>query len=258
MFIVGRQLAFVITVLTFLAVFLLPYVYRKREKIFGSMRPITAMEHIEEAVGRAAEMGTKVHFTAGAADLVEAQAPEMLAGMSVMGRVAEICAKRNVPIYVTCRWPLVYQLSQAIVRDAYTRARYSERYSPSMVQFTSPDTFAYVQFVCQYLLSEKPAANFFMGHFRGHTLLFAEAAAVAGCFTIAGGGQYEVYWAMCCDYFTVGEELYAAGGVASGDPVQKASIAAHDIVKSVILVVLLAGIVAAAVGSRVITQLLAW
>ena len=258
MFVEGRRFAFVITLLTFLAVFLVPYIYKKRKNIFGSMRSITAMEHIDEAVGRAAEMGTKVHFTPGAADFVEAEAAETLAGLSVMGRVAEVCAKRNVPIYVTCRWPLVYQTSQAVVRDAYARAGVPEKFDPDMVQFTSPDTYAWVQFVCQYLLSEKPAATFFVGHFRGHTLVLAEAAAIAGCFAIAGGGRAEVYWAMCCDYFTVGEELFAAGAVASGDPLQKASIAAHDIIKSILYAIAIIGIFTALAGSKAIVQLLAW
>jgi len=258
MLIQGRQFSFVITALTLIAVYMIPYIFKANEKLFGSMRPIAAMEHVEEAVGRAAEMGTKVHFTAGASDIAgESTGPAMLAGMSVMGKLAELCAARNVPIYVTCRWPLVYQTSEAIVRDAYTRAGYPERFEIDMVQFCSPDTFAYIQVVCQYLLAERPAATFFMGHFRGHTILLAEAAAQAGCFSIGGGGA-EYYWAMTCDYFTVGEELYAAGAVASGDPVQMGSIASHDIIKSILYVIMILGIVAVAVGSQIIVQLLKW
>lgn len=258
MFIAGRNFSLLITVITFLAVYLMPFINRRYPKLFVDMRRIEAMEHLREAISRAAEMGKKVLFTPGTSDIQgESQGPLVLAGLSVMGRVAEICAELDVPIFVTCRWPLVYQVSSSIVQDSFTRAGRPEAFDNDMVVLTSPDNFAWVNFTTQHILSEKPGAVFLMGAFRAHTITLAEAAVQARSFSIGGGG-YDYYFALTMDYYTIGEELFAAGALASEDPVQKASIGAHDLVKSVVFAIIVLGLIASAVGNQIIMGLLKW
>jgi len=247
----GFDLLVLILIFAFVAIAL--EISKKREKPFGDMRSITAMEHIDEVVGRAAEMGSSVHFTAGSGSLFSHTALEMMAGISVMGKVAESCAKHDVPLRVTCRQPMVFNVSRAVARAGYERAGYPELFQEDYVVFTSPDYFAYTNAVCYYLLREKPAVSFLIGSFLGAGVFMGESGARAGALQIGGP---HIFYVLCCDYFLLGEELYAAGAYASEDPEMLGSIAAQDMTKILALILMIVGVLAMFVGSDAIVKML--
>lgn len=244
MLITGRMFQALVLVLAF--VFLL-YAYRRakeKEKPFGDMRPLAPIAHIDEAVGRAAEMGRSVHFTHGDGNLYEATAGQMLAGLSVLGKVAESCAKYNVPMKVISRYPEVNYVSLNVVREAYLRAGHPERFDPEYCGYVSPDYFAWSNEVVAYILREKPGANFLIGYFLGAAVYLAESGVRVGAMQIGGSAATgSFFFAVSCDYFLIGEELLAAGAYASGDRESLAGIAAQDLVKAVLLAVIIAGVI---------------
>jgi len=250
-----NRFQFVLLVVMFAFTLIALYVSRKGKQPFGGMRKITAMEHLEEAVGRAAEMGKGVFFTQGTGTLASTEAGQVLAGVSVMGKVGEYCAKLGVPIKVICREGVTQNIDEVVLREAYTKAGVPDAYNPSMVVFGTTDMFAYTNFCAEWILKEKPASTFFVGYFGGSSVYMAESSARMGCMSI--GGNFYVF-GVICDYYMPGEELFAAGAYASGDSEQVGTIAAQDVTKIVILVLMIAGLAAAYVGSKVIAQLLAW
>jgi len=256
LFISGRLMGLIVLLILFA---LLQYAMQQsaiHEKPFGTMRSLPAMEHIDEAVGRAAEMGTHVHATPGQGNLYGPKAAICMAAISVIGRVAESCAKSNVPLVVSCNKSIVYQVTTATVRDAYDRAGYPERFDENSVIFVSPDWNAWCQWIMDHLMKTKPATNIMFGDYYGQVVLLAESGVRAGCFQIAGSPDIQYMWPLTCDYFTIGEELYAAGAYASGDPVLLGGIAGQDMLKIILLAIMGIGILTSLLGSNIVTQLL--
>jgi len=97
---------------------------------------------------------------------------------------------------------------------------------------------------------EKCAANFLVGPFLAESLVLAEVGARVGAIQIgatATMGQIPFFVASC-DYTLIGDELYAAAALASGDRVQIGSIFGQDVVKAALMIVLIAGIVLRTTG----------
>jgi hypothetical protein len=251
----GYSMDLLILIVAFALVTFALWISKRKEKPFGEMRPIPAMRHIEEAIGRAAEMGKSVHFTTGDGSLAGVEALDVAAGVSVLGKVAEYCAKHEVPLRVTCRWPEVFNLSRAVVRAGYERAGRPELFREDMVVFTSQDYFAYNNSVAYYLLREKPAASFLIGYFLGHGIYLGESGARAGALQIGGN---HIFFVLCCDYFLLGEELYAAGAYASEDPEMLGSIAAQDMIKTLCLILMVIGVILMFARNDAIVKLLSW
>jgi hypothetical protein len=107
-----------------------------------------------------------------------------------------------------------------------------------------------------HVMSTKPATNILFGDYYGQIVLLAESGARAGCFQIAGSPGIQYMWPLTCDYFTIGEELFAAGAYASEDPVQIGSIAGQDMLKMILLAIMILGILTTLAGSSIITNLL--
>ena len=69
------------------------------------LRKIAGLQAVEEAVGRATEMGRPVLYVPGIDELDQI---ETIAGVSILGRVAKITAQYDTPLMVPVRYPLVY------------------------------------------------------------------------------------------------------------------------------------------------------
>ncbi|MEW5923529.1 MAG: DUF6754 domain-containing protein, partial [Candidatus Zixiibacteriota bacterium] len=83
------------------------------------VRRIPGIAAVEEAVGRATEMGKPVLFVPGIADVEDI---ETIAGLSILGRVAKIIAQYGTPLSVPVRYPMVLAAGQEVVEQAYLEA----------------------------------------------------------------------------------------------------------------------------------------
>ena len=102
---------------------------RQGKKLF--IRKIAGLDAVEEAVGRATEMGRPVLFIPGLQELDDI---ETIAGISILGRVARITAQYETPLMVPVRYPLVLAAGQEVVEQAYVemgaQGRLQQRYRP--------------------------------------------------------------------------------------------------------------------------------
>jgi len=222
------------------------YIATKKEKPFGDMRPIVPMLHLEEAVGRAVEQGRPVCFTHSSGVLYDSGAPAVAAALSILGKISETCSKFDVPMRVFAKGPLTFQVTQDVVREAFRSTGYPERYKEEYVHFGSFDYFAWYNSVIAYMLKYKPGASFLFGTFAGAGLPMSETGARVAAMQIGGN---HTFFALSCDYFTIGEELYASGAYCSGDSEQVATIAAEDIVKIIAFIIMIVGVIAGYAGA---------
>lgn len=222
------------------------------------IRRLAGLDAVEEAVGRATEMGAPVHFSPGIGGITDDSAPQTFAGLEVLAYVTQLTAKYNTEIIATIRTANVFPLAQEIVRQSYLAAGRPDMFQEDTVRFLSSEQFAYAAAVMGIMNRHKVAANLMMGAFWAESLLFAEAGAQVGAIQVAGTANMAQlpFFVAACDYCLLGEELYAAGAYLSQDKVKLGSIGAQDIAKAITMVILLIGSLLATANISIVNDLL--
>jgi hypothetical protein len=206
------------------------------------IRKINGLEAVEEAVGRATEMGKPVLFVPGLQELDEI---ETVAGISILGRVAKITAQYDTPLVVPVRYPLVLAAGMEVVEQAYTEMGKRDSYNKDTVRYVAGDQMAFAAAVSGIMVREKPAANIFMGQFFAESLLLAEAGNAIGSIQIAGTARPEQipFFIAACDYTLMGEELYAGSAYLSHEPLLLGGLKGQDFMKLVIIICIVIGVI---------------
>lgn len=204
------------------------------------IRKIPGLDAVEEAVGRATEMGRPVLFIPGIAELDEI---ETIAGISILGRVAKITAQYDTPLSVPVRYPLVLAAGQEVVEQAYIEAGKKDSYNKDIVRYVAGEQFAFTANVNGYMMRERPATNIYMGAFFAESLLLAETGNAAGSIQIAGTARPEQlpFFIAACDYTLMGEELYAASAYLSHEPIMLGGLKGQDFIKMLIVIAIILG-----------------
>jgi len=256
-FVVNRLVLFGITVA--IAVIMLIAIRRAKKGKKYFIRRIAGLEAIDEAVGRATEMGRPVHFSPGIASLSEETAAQTLAGLAVLGYVARLTAKYDTDLIVTNRMAEVLPITEEVVRQSYLSEGKPENYNPDNIIFLSDEQFAYAAGCMGIMSREKVAANIMMVAFWAESLIFAEGGFVAGSIQVAGTANTHQlpFFLAACDYCLIGEELFAAGAYLSQDPMQVASIRVQDIGKVAAVLLIIVGTIASTCNWPVIIDFLA-
>lgn len=212
------------------------------------IRKIAGLDALDEAVGRATEMGRPIHYSPGMSEF----AATTYAGLAVLGYVAKMAAEYDTKMITTVRRPLVHPVAQEIVKQAYLEAGKPDAYNEDDVRFVGEGQFVYTSAVMGILQREKPAANLLIGYWMAESLEIAEAGAQAGCIQIgANTNVFQIhFFIVTCDYTLIGEELFAAAAYLSKEPRLVGTVVAQDIAKIVTLALIIYGtIVASVTGS---------
>ncbi len=211
------------------------------------IRRMAGLDAMEEAVGRATEMGRPVLFIPGLQEIDEI---ETIAGISILGRVARITAQYETPLLVPVRYPMVLAAGQEVVEQAYTEVGRRDSYNKDIVRYVAGEQMAFTATVNGMMMRERPAANIFMGAFFAESLLLAETGNAAGSIQIAGTARPEQlpFFVAACDYTLMGEELYAASAYLSHEPIMLGGLKGQDFVKVIIIVLIILGVVLASLG----------
>ncbi len=206
------------------------------------LRKIPGLDAIEEAVGRATEMGRPVLFVPGIDELDQI---DTIAGISILGRVARIVARYETPLTVPVRYPLVLAAGQEVVQQAYLEEGRPDALEKDTVRYVAGEQFAFTANVNGYMMRERPATNIFMGAFYAESLLLAETGNAAGSIQIAGTARPEQlpFFIAACDYTLMGEELFAASAYLSREPIMTGGLKGQDFAKILIVLAIIIGVV---------------
>jgi hypothetical protein len=235
--------------------FLLINLYRARRGRELYIRPLPGLQALDEAIGRATEMGRPVLYVPGIGDMSEVGT---LAAITISGRVAHRVAELGCELRVPCFDPVVATIIDGAAREAYREANRADSYVPGSVYYVSATQFAYVASVTGTMLRERTAANIYMGSFYAESLFLAETGGQTGAIQIAGCDQVTQlpFFVCACDYTLLGEELYAASAYLGREPAQLATIAAQDWAKAVAVVLVLLGLTLSVFGYEAVSRLL--
>jgi hypothetical protein len=250
----GRVGVLAFTLLTcVLVVVFIEWAKRSKGKVF--LRRLPVFDAIDEAIGRATEMGKKVLYIMGGLDVDD---PQTVASMSILARVADRTATYGARMDIPCVWPMAMAMARETVKESYLRVGKPDEYNEDDIYYLTTDQFGYVAGVDGIMMRDRPAANFYLGAFYAESLVFAETGYAIGAIQIAGTAEVDQlpFFVVACDYTLIGEELYAAGASLSGDPVQLGSIRGQDIAKAVFFIYIAAGVILKLMGINWLERLL--
>ena len=193
------------------------------------------MQALEEAVGRATEMGKSVLFVPGIMDLDQV---ETVTGLNLLGHVAEYTAKYETSLNVPVSRAIVMEAGREICKEAYLKSGRPDLFYDDMVHYISDEQFAYAAGVNGIMEREKPAACFYLGKFYAESLILAETGNSIGAIQIAGTGSPAQipFFVTACDYTLIGEEFFTASAYLSNKPELVGSIKGQDIVKLLVMI----------------------
>jgi hypothetical protein len=219
---------------------------RRGKPIF--IRRIAGLNAVDEAIGRATEIGKKVLYIPGIQSMDDIQT---IASLSILGHVARATARYGTDLEVPNKDPLTFVSARETVRAAYLAEGRPDLFREEMVNYVTYDQFAYTASVSGLMIREKPAANFLIGYFFAESLILAETGQSTGAIQIAGTADPTQlpFFVATCDYTLIGEELYAASAYLSREPELLGSIRTQDIIKALCLLWGILGIVVASAGN---------
>jgi len=228
---------FAIIIYTF---FLLYYISKARKGGNLFLRKIPGIEAVDEAVGRATEMGRAILYIPGLSTIDDVAT---IAALNILARVARKAGEYETDIIVPNRNPVVYTVAKEVVKQAYSTIGRPDLFKDESVFYVTDSQFGYTAAVCGLMVREKTATNFFMGYFWAESLLLAETGAATGAIQIAGTDAITQlpFFITACDYTLIGEEFYAASAYLSGEPVLVSTIKAQDAMKLIIGALILLG-----------------
>jgi hypothetical protein len=236
----------VVTLLFFIVLFY--YINQAHRGVRWKFRTIPGLIAIEEAIGRATEMGKGVLYIPGVQDIDDIQT---IASMIILRNVARTTAKYETRLTVPTNAPAVYTVADEVVKSAYQDVGRADAYQSDQVRYVTSEQFAYVASVNGMMLRERPAANLLLGAFFAESLLLAETGHAIGAIQIAGTANVHQmpFFVVACDYTLIGEEYYAASALLSNEPLLLGSLKSADIVKLVLIVVIVIGCVMYSLGN---------
>jgi hypothetical protein len=212
------------------------------------IRKIAALEAVDEAVGRATEMGRSCIYVPGIQDMNDIQT---IASMTILSRVSRTAAGYDVKVQVPTARSLVMTTAREIVEAAFLAAGRPDSYNRDLIYYVTDEQFGYVAYLSGLMVREKPATCFYMGTFFAESLILAETGNSIGAIQVAGTAMPAQlpFFVAACDYTLIGEEFFAASAYLSGSPEELGSLKGQDVGKVIVGVILLTGVALATLAS---------
>jgi len=214
------------------------FVVRARSGKGLFIRKIAGLAAVDEAVGRATEMGRPILYVPGLGDI---DWTATIASMNILGEVAKKIAQYDSALIVPNRWSVTFTVAKEVVKEAFISEGSPDKFKEEYVRYVTEAQFGFAAAINGIMTREKPATNFFIGRFWAESLIMAETGAQMGAFQIAGTDSVLQlpFFVSACDYTLIGEELYAASAYLSREPILLGSLKAQDYGKLIVLIILL-------------------
>ncbi|MEO0052091.1 MAG: DUF6754 domain-containing protein, partial [candidate division WOR-3 bacterium] len=213
------------------------YLLRARRNTGMFIRKINGLDAIDEALGRATEMGKPVLFSFGLGYITDMV---VIAALPILRRIASKTAQYAVRLIVPNSDPLVMTTAQETVKEAYTEAGRPDLYNQDNISFLTSDQFGYAAGVDGIILREKPGAIFWLGYFYAESLIMAETGHSIGAIQLAGTTETTQlpFFVAACDYTMIGEEIYAASCYLKPEPIMLGTIKGEDFIKFLLIILI--------------------
>jgi hypothetical protein len=216
------------------------HIARRNPNLF--VRKIAGLDAVEEAIGRATEMGRPAFFIHGYGG---PGSMSVIAALNILSRVSRQAADYDTRVRVMNIDPIVTAVSQEVVQQAYIEAGRPDAFDSDDVAYMTNEQFSYAAAVAGRMVREQPAAIFLIGYFMAESLLLAETGTSTGAIQVAGtDAEHQLpFFITTCDYTLIGEELYAASAYLSREPRMLGSLRGQDIGKAFMMAAIVIGVI---------------
>lgn len=221
-------------------------VKKKRDTIY--IRRIPGLDAIDDAVGRATEMGKPIIYDSGIGAFIN---PQTIASMLILRSVAKKVAEFKAEIIYPAYDPIVLQVAEEMIGSGFLDAGYPEDHKKSNCFFLVQDQFAFAAGLSGLISRRKPATAFHFGSYAAESLLISEAGFAAGAIQVAGtvDASQLPFFITACDYTLIGEELYAAAAYLSRDSQVLSNLKLSDYGKVIFGILFLLGTILLTINS---------
>ena len=223
------------------------------------IRRIPGLSAIDEAVGRATEMGRPILTSIGLGVLDAQTGVITLQALGIVSSIAETAARYGNRVFLPVRAPALLPVAEEALRNAYARAGRPEAFRSEDVLFLSDRQFAFAAGVAGLINREKVASIFLFGTFYAEALIMAENGNRVGAIQVAGTPSTTQipFFIAACDYVIIGDEFYAATAYLTRQPTLLGSIVGQDIVKGIVLACILVGVALLSLGTPLMLNVFA-
>ncbi|MFQ5905461.1 MAG: DUF6754 domain-containing protein [bacterium] len=237
------------------SVLVLWFIYQAKRGKELFIRRISGLEAVDDAIGRATEMGKSVLYIPGIMDMDDIQT---IASMVILGRVARKAAEYDVYLHVPVSKSLVMTTAQEVVKESYSAVGRPDAYKADNIHYLTDDQFGYAAGVDGIMVRERPATVFFLGAFYAESLILAETGHSVGAIQIAGTAMPAQlpFFVAACDYTLIGEELFAASAYLSKEPLLLGSLKGQDWGKAIFMLLIGAGVILETMGITYLSRFL--
>jgi hypothetical protein len=203
------------------------------------IRRIPGLSALDEAVGRATEMGRPMLFAPGLSglDIVGLQS------MAILSHVVRHAARYGTRVIVPLADAVLYTVAEEVAKDAYSAEGVPEQFNGEDIRFLSDRQFAWASGVVGILHREQVASAFYFGYYYAESLILAENGQMVGAIQVAGtpATTQIPFFLASCDYTIIGDEYYAASAYLSREPTLLGSLVGQDYGKLVVIGIILLG-----------------
>lgn len=232
---------FITTLISVIAVVIVVTIVTAQMGRLPFIRRIAGLNAIDEAIGRATEMGRPIIFSSGLAGLSIVS----LQALSIGSHIARFAARYGTRFIVPVCDQSMMPVTEQVLREVYASEGVPERYREEDVRFLSDRQFAYAAGVTGIMHRNKPGASFLFGQFYAESLILAENGQAVGAIQVAGTPDLiqTPFFVVTCDYTLIGDEFYAASAYLSKEPTQLGSLVGQDLGKAFLLLLIVVGMV---------------
>jgi len=212
------------------------------------VRRIAGLDALDDALGRATEMGRPIVFSPGFGELNNMST---FAALAVLEYAVRRAARFGLRVLVPVPSAPVFTVVRDTVRDAFASEGRPELFAPEDVLYLSGDQNAFAAAVTGMMERERVAAAFYFGSYGFESLLLAETGQRIGAIQVAATDSFfqVPFFLTSCDYTIIGEELYAAGAYLSREPTLLGSLVGQDMGKALLAALLVLGVASAIYGA---------
>jgi hypothetical protein len=216
-----------------------------------SARKFEALAKMEEAIGRATEMGKPVHWSYG----MGAFDAQYLAAFVLLEYAASLCAKYDTRMIVSIALPEVVPMTEEVIRKAYIEQGKIETLHTEDVRFWGG---SHNPAMIGTISREEVAGNFMIGSLFHESILSIEAAARYNAIQVMGTQNTHQlpFIAAGCDAIFIGAEMFAAAAQLEPNPVRVGSVWAADVLNMIFVGLMIVGALLVTTGNTSLKTLI--
>jgi hypothetical protein len=217
-------------------------VYKARNGGSLNFRRIAGVDAIDEAIGRATELGKPVLYIPGTQDIENIQT---IASIQLLTAVSAKAASYDIPIIVPLNRAFMVGIAEEAVKQGFLNAGRPDAYIRDNIRYMSDEQFAFTSGATGIMMRQKTAAHFFLGSFFGESLILSETGFMTGAIQIAGTANVHQlpFFVVACDYTLIGEEYFATSALVTRDMDALGTLKATDYIKAILILCLAAAMV---------------